>query len=109
MSNKSLYKVLFHNHGKVYELYAKRVQPSDLYGFVQILELSFGASEGMLVDPVEEKLKEEFADTQCLHLPMQCIVRIEEVRARGTAKIRDPAAGENIAQFPLAPRPHRGE
>jgi hypothetical protein len=107
-SVKKLYKVVFLNHGKLYELYAQRVAASDLYGFTVVSELVFGAGEGLLVDPAEEKLKEEFADTQSLHLPMHSIVRVEVVRTRGTAKIRDQHTGESIITpfpTPMRPRP----
>jgi hypothetical protein len=102
---KALYKVIFHNHGKVYELFAKKIAASDLYGFTLISELVFAHSDGLLVDPTEEKLKEEFQKTKALHLPMHSIVRIEEVEERGLAKIRDSASGENVMPFPSAMRP----
>lgn len=99
-----LYKVMFHSHGKVYEVFAKKVTASDLYGFVQVSELSFGGSENsMLVDPAEEKLKEEFAKTRALHLPMHAVVRVEEVEERGVAAIRDAGSGEKVTPFPLPP------
>jgi hypothetical protein len=103
--NKKLYKVIFLNHGKVYEIFAKRISASDLYGFTYVADLSFSSNEGLLVDPAEEKLKEEFANTQGLHLPMHSIVRIEEVAERGVAKIRDQATGEKITPFPGPMRP----
>ena len=65
-------------------------------------------SESMVVDPTEEKLREEFKDTKVLHLPMQCVVRIEEVEKRGNLSIRDAQNGEKIMpdvvrHFPMAP------
>jgi hypothetical protein len=100
-SRKALYKVTFLNHGKSYELYAKRVTASDLYGFVLVSELQFEAS-GLVLDPVEEKLREEFGNTEALHLPMHSVVRVEEVRERGAARIRD-SAGEKVVPFSLGP------
>jgi hypothetical protein len=38
-----------------------------------------------------------------LHLPMQCIVRIEEVEKIGPLSIRDAASGDKIMPFPIAP------
>jgi hypothetical protein len=102
---KKLYKVIFLNHGKVYEIYAKRIAASDLYGFTYVAELSFSTGDGMLVDPAEEKLKEEFAGTSALHLPMHSIVRVEEVAQGGIAKIRDQHTGEKIMPFPGPMRP----
>lgn len=102
-STKKLYKVTFLNHGKVYELYARSAGPSGLYGFTEIGDLVFAKSDGMVVDPTEEKLRDEFADTKVLHLPMHSVMRVEEVEHRGTAVIRDAESGEKITPFPLAP------
>ena len=38
-----------------------------------------------------------------LHLPMQAIVRIEEVAKRVALAIRDAVSGEKIMPFPMAP------
>ena len=102
---KPLYKVTFLNQGQVYELYAGRVASSALWGFIEIAELQFDLREGVLVDPVEERLRGEFADTRSLHLPMHGIVRVEEVEKKGAAAIRDAATGESVVTpFPM-PRP----
>lgn len=99
-TSKKLYKVIFLNHGKIYEIFAKQVGPSDLYGFTYVGELSFPGSEGLLIDPAEERIKEEFAETLGVHLPMHSIVRIEEVKERGIARIRDAVTGEKVTPFP---------
>lgn len=108
-THRKLFKVIFLSHGKVYELYARKVQSSELYGFVQVLDLSFGSGgDSMLVDPAEEKLREEFGKSRALHLPMHSVVRIEEVEERGTAVIRDAESGEKITPFPTVPPLRRG-
>jgi hypothetical protein len=105
MRTKKLYKVTFLHLGRSYELYAQHVASSELWGFTEVGELVFEpAGEGLLVDPAEERLREEFKDTRVLHLPMQSIVRIEEVDRKGTIAIRDAAGGEKITPFPLPPR-----
>jgi len=38
-----------------------------------------------------------------LHLPIQSILRIEEVERRGTAQIKDASTGEKVSPFPIAP------
>lgn len=106
-ASHKLYKVIFLSHGKVYELFARKVLSSELYGFVQVSDLSFGSSDSMLVDPAEEKLKEEFAKSRSLHLPMHSVVRIEEVEERGVAAIRDASSGEKITPFPTVPPQRR--
>lgn len=103
---KPLYKVTFLNAGKVYELYARQVTSGALWGFTEIRELVFDVHEGVVVDPTEERLRDEFGGTSALHLPMHSIVRIEEVERKGTSAIRDAATGEKVVTpFPLPARP----
>ena len=100
---KPLYKVIFFNHGKVYELFSQSVGTSGLWGFVEVADLVFETGEGLVVDPTEEKMRQEFAGARVLHLPMQSIVRIEEVEERGKCLIRDRESGEKVTPFPIAP------
>ncbi len=110
MAGKVLYKIVFLNHGKVYELYARRVASAGLYGFIEIGDLVFSQDNQLVVDPVEEKIREEFADVEVLHLPFHSVLRVEQVKRRGQCAIRDHESGEkfvsNIARFP-GPGPHR--
>ncbi len=102
----TLYKVTFHNTGKVYELYARKVATGALWGFTEVSGLVFDVHDGVVVDPTEERLRDEFGTTRVLHLPMQSIVRVEEVERKGTSAIRDAATGEKVVTpFPLPPRP----
>ena len=99
---KTLYKVTFFNAGKIYELYARRVSSGALWGFTEVAELEFDVNAGVVVDPTEERLRDEFAHTRVLHLPMQSIVRIEEVERKGQSAIRDATTGEKVVTpFPL--------
>jgi hypothetical protein len=107
MRNKKLYKVTFLSQGKTLELYARHVASSALWGFTEVGELVFEQDKGVVVDPTEERLRDEFGNTKVLHLPMQAIVRIEEVEKRGALAIRDAASGEKVMPFPLAPTPPR--
>ena len=61
------------------------------------------AGMDVVVDPTEERLRDEFKNTKMLHLPMQCIVRIEEVEKIGPLSIRDATSGDKIMPFPIAP------
>ncbi|MBO9664462.1 DUF1820 family protein [Dokdonella sp.] len=99
-----LYKVTFLSQGKSIELYARHVASSALWGFTEIGDLVFDPpGEGLVVDPTEERLREEFKDTRILHLPIQTILRVEEVVKRGTLAIRDATSGDKIMPFPIAP------
>ncbi|NII12214.1 DUF1820 family protein [Oleiagrimonas sp. C23AA] len=108
MSEKTLYKITFLHLGKSYELYARHVASSHLWGFTEVGELVFAEADSLVVDPTEERLREEFADTQTLHLPMQAIVRIEQVRKKGAMAIRDATGGDKVTPFPMPPGRPRG-
>lgn len=102
-----LYKVSFLNQGQVYELYARKVVGSDLsYGFLEVADLVFEADESVVIDPTEERLREEFEDVEVLHLPINSVIRVEQVRKRGTAVIRDSKSGEKVTPLPID-RPRR--
>lgn len=100
MPARRLYKVMFMNQGKVYEIYARSVSHGGLFGFVEIEELVFGERSTVVVDPTEERIKSEFAGVKRSYLPMHSILRIDEVEKQGVSKISD-AEGGNIAQFPM--------
>ena len=98
MANKSIYKIIFYNQNKVYEVYAQQVYSSDLYGFITIEELAFNERSSVVVDPSEEKLKSEFDQVKRFFVPMHAIIRIDEVNKQGAAKISE--VGKNVAHFP---------
>jgi hypothetical protein len=98
MPSKKLYRIVFFNQGKVYEIFARHVSQGELYGFVEVAELVFGERSTVVVDPSEERLKTEFEAVKKVHIPMHAVVRIDEVEKQGIAKISEP--GGNIAIFP---------
>ncbi len=87
MPTKQIYKVVFINQNQIYELYARQVYQGDLYGFVVIEDFVFGESSSIVVDPSEEKLKDEFGNVKRSFVPMHEIIRIDQVEKRGVAKI----------------------
>ena len=97
---KSIYKVLFHSQGQVYEVYAHNIYQSDLYGFVEIEDYTFGNRSQMLIDPSEDRLRNEFEGVQRSFIPMHAVVRIDEVEKEGVAKISD-SKGEKVTPFPI--------
>ena len=108
MAKQTLYKVTFHNHDKVYELYAHRVASGALWGFTEVADLVFDVHDGVVGDPTEERLRDEFGNTRKLHLPLQSIVRVEEVDRQGQSAIRDATTGEKVVTpFPLPANPKR--
>lgn len=96
-----IYRVTFINQGKVYEVYARKVSQEGLWGFIAIEQLVFGERGGVVLDPGEEKLKDEFAGVKRTHIPMHAVIRIDEVAREGTAKIIALEGGSNVTPFPL--------
>jgi len=99
MTNSSeIYKITFLNKGKVYEVFVKQVYQSDLYGFVEIEDYVFDERSQVVVDPSEEKLKAEFSGVRRSYIPIQAIIRIDEVEKSGVSKI---SSGDNVSPFPV--------
>ena len=98
-----IYKVIFANREEVFEVFARYVYPSDMYGFVEVEEYLFGERSQLVVAPGEERLKNEFAQVKRSYIPMQAIIRIDEVEKEGTPKVID-AAG-NVSAFPVSYMP----
>jgi hypothetical protein len=109
MAVKPIYKVIFLNQGKVYEIYARRVtQTGALFGFVEVEEIVFDARKSLVVDPAEERIQIEFAGVKKTYLPMHYVLRIDEVEKQGVSKITS-AEGGNVTQFPVAVYPPSGQ
>ena len=82
-ASERIYRVIFHNQGKIYEIYARGISDVGVLGFVEIEDLSFGERTQMVVDPAEEKLKSEFAGVKRTYVPMHSVVRIDKVEKEG--------------------------
>lgn len=101
MVKSRLYKVTFINEGKMYEVFAKEVSQSSLLGFVEVGDFVFDEGSSVVIDPSEERLKREFEGIKRSYLPLQAIIRIDEVEKRGISKISDiPKNGNVITAFP---------
>jgi hypothetical protein len=101
MAASHIFKVLFVNQGKVYEIYARKVAHGTLFGFIEVEELVFGERSTVVVDPGEERIKNEFAGVKRTYLPLHSVLRIDEVRKQGVSKITALEAGANVTQFPV--------
>ena len=96
-----IYKVVFLNQGQVFEMYAKQIYQSDLWGFLEIEEFVFGERTQVVVDPSEEKLKAQFEGVIRSFVPLHAIIRIDEVERLGTPKISEAKGGGNVMPFPM--------
>ncbi|SIS45555.1 DUF1820 family protein [Neptunomonas antarctica] len=96
-----IYRVKFINQDKVYEVFVEHIFQSEMWGFIELEGFVFGRRSELLVDPGEEKLKQEFAEVERSYVPLQAIIRIDEVPKGGVAKISDVKG--NVTPFPIMP------
>jgi hypothetical protein len=102
MTNKTLYRVTFAYLDSIYEVYARKIHESDMFGFLVIEDFVFGENSALVVDPSEERLKVEFNGVKRTFIPMQAVLRIDEVKNRGVSKVRERGADTNkVTLFPI--------
>ena len=98
-TSKTIFRIQFHNHSRVYEIYANEVSQAHMAGFIEIGEIIFGEQSRLLIDPAEEKLKTEFAHVKHTFVPHHAIIRIDEVEQSGKNRILD-SDGSTVTHFP---------
>ena len=108
MASSHIFRIVFVNQGKVYEIYARKVSHGALFGFVEVEDIVFGERSAVVVDPSEEKVKAEFEGVKRTYLPLHSVIRIDEVRKQGVSKI-SVLEGGNVAQFPVTLYPAGGD
>jgi len=102
MKEKRIYRICFYNQGNIYELHAHSVQQSSMYAFVEIEGIIFGERSSVVVDPSEERLKSEFQGVKRTYIPLQSVIRIDEVEREGSNKIIEGgAAAGTVMPFPI--------
>ena len=63
----------------------------------------------MVIDPAEDRLRTEFEDVKRSFIPMHTVIRIDEVKKEGVAKVTESSAG-NVTPFPMPlPGDRRGK
>jgi len=102
MAASHIFKIMFVNQGKVYEIYARKVSYGSLFGFVEVEDLIFGTRSSVVLDPGEERIKAEFEGVKRTYLPMQSVLRIDEVAKNGVSKVTT-LEGSNVSPFPMPP------
>lgn len=109
MAAKPIYRVVFHQYGEIWELYAREIFQSDLWGFIEVEEFVFEDASKLVVDPSADKLRRAFEGVSRSYLPLNAIVRIDEVEREGPP--RAVKSEGRVAEFPrsLGPPPRRKE
>lgn len=104
-----IYKVIFRNHDRLFEIYASRVEQGLLFGFVEVEEILFGERSQVVVDPSEESIKLEFKDVRKTFIPLHAVIRIDEVEKQGIGRVSAARAENNLTIFPAPAPPARPE
>ena len=89
--------------GEIYEVFAKQIYQSDMYGFIEVEDYIFNKDKQLVVDPASEKLEKEFSSVQRSYIPMNSVIRIDEVNESGEAKIKKNNG--QVSPFPLNIQP----
>lgn len=103
-SDDRVYRVLFHNQGKIFDVFVRSVGRAELFGFLELQDFVFSKPSSMVIDPTEDKLRNEFEAVNKVFVPIAHVERIDEVAEVGEAKITE-ADGTLIHQFPTPQRP----
>ena len=110
VKKKRIYKVIFHNQGKLYELHATEVGQGSMFGFIEVGGFVFGEKSSLLIDPSEERLKAEFEHVKTTFIPLHAVVRIDEVEKEGVNKVVALASSAgNVTPFPIPQGPAGGK
>ena len=97
-STKPLFRIQFISNGEHYELYVREVSQGSMFGFVEIGDFVWDTHTSLVLDPSHEKLKTEFADVKHTYIPMHNVLRIDEVKKQGVAKITE--LSDKVTAFP---------
>ena len=103
MKKSNVYKIKFIQLGEIYEVFARHIYQSEMYGFIEVEEYIFNRDKQLVVDPTSEKLKNEFLNVERSYIPLNSIVRIDEVDELGEAKITENNG--QVSPFPLNIQP----
>jgi len=88
-TEQTIFRVIFLQEDKVYEVYARYLSEESLMGFIEIEELLFTDSE-------EEKIKAEFQAVKRSYIPIHHVLRIDEVIKKGSAKVKPVEKKGNV-------------
>lgn len=84
---KPTWRVRFRSEDRVLEVYCRKVEQGELFGFIEISGFVWGRKSEIIVDPTEQEVRNEFSGVSSALLPMHSIVRIDLVEKSGRAKV----------------------
>lgn len=86
--NKKLYKIIFIDEDKkVQTIHASYLNPSSFLGLIEISDIVFIGQSDIIISPDDGKLKEIFKNVERSYIPLNYIVRIDEVTVKKEAPV----------------------
>ena len=100
MYNKSIiYKIIFHNKKNIFEIYAKKINHSNLLGFIELENIILKSNSQLLLDPLYEKLRLEFKNVNKTYIPLNSVIRIDVINKSYFEQINNKNKS-NVHSFP---------
>lgn len=77
---KKLFRIDFINAEKEnLSIYASKVNPSSFLGLIEVADIVFMDTSDIILNPQDDKVKKEFKNVERTFLPLNAIIRIDEV------------------------------
>jgi hypothetical protein len=77
---KKLFRIDFVNGNKEnFSIYASKVNPSSFLGLIEVSDIVFMDTSDIILNPQDDKVKKEFKNVERTFLPLNAIIRIDEV------------------------------
>lgn len=77
---RKIYKVIFIDEDKAIQtIHASKLNPSSFLGLVEISDIIFLDQSELIISPDDGKLKSKFKNVERSYIPLNSIVRIDEV------------------------------
>jgi hypothetical protein len=100
-ATKPIYRVHFHADNKAYELHARELDTTAVFGFVAVGKFVWGSRSEVIVDPSEQSLKNEFDGVKKTYIPYHAVQRIDVVERAGGGKVVSlPGSGKAASTGP---------
>ena len=103
---RTYFKVTFNHQNEVYQVCARTVSASDLWGLIEISGFIF-RDTGVLYNPGEERLRKEFEGISRTMVPYHAILRIDEVEDATEREIKIVPLESPPPVLQMPPRPKR--
>ena len=99
-----IYKVIFLNQGQVFEMYAKQIYQSDLWGFLEVEEFVFG-ERTQVVNSYIGPYTSVSSDCEIRDAELEHSVVLEQSRIAGISGLTDSLIGREVVVERSGQRP----